>query len=225
MAATVHARRPCAARRVAALLIFLGACGAAMPGRAAAQGFSGKLSYTGSLGPVSARRPLCVCIYTDAQLTKRLGCVIESANDSHYSVNTRTAIDYFVIAFLDIHVNERLDPDEPYEIFNDRAAVPADPVLGNSGRTDVDFEFGDENLPGAATATPTVTPVPPALAGDCNGDGVVSIDELVRGVAIALGTVDVSTCRAADADGDGQVRVDELLHAVRVALGVAGAPE
>lgn len=219
MAATVRRLRwLCAARRVAAVLILLGVgSGAAAPGRCLAQ-FSGELTYTGSLGPVKASRPLCVCVYTDAQLTKRLGCVIESSNDTQYSINSRTATDYFVIAFLDIHINERLDPDEPYEIFRDRAAVPADPVLGNSGRTDIDFVFGDENLPGAATPTPTVTPVPPPLAGDCDGNGDVTVEELVRAVAIALGTVDLSTCPAADGDGDGLVRIDELIHAVTAAL-------
>jgi len=233
MGAKVHGlRRLCPARRVAAVLILIGACGAAAaPGRALAQGFSGELTYTGSLGPVTDRRPLCVCIYTDAELTSPLGCVIKSRNGP-YSVNTRTPTTYFVIAFLDIHVNERLDPDEPFEIFHDRAAVPGDPVVGDSGRTDVDFVFGDENLPGAATptetqtatptetqtATPTVTPVGAPLTGDCDGSGVVSINELVHAVAIALGTVDLSTCRAADEDGDGRVRVYELIRAVAAAL-------
>lgn len=219
MAVKVHGlRRLCPARRVAAVLILVGACsGAAAPSRALAQGFSGALTYTGSLGPVTDRRPLCVCVYTDAELTSRLGCVIKSDNGP-YSVNTRTPTTYFVIAFLDIHVNEQLDPDEPFEIFHDRAAVPGDPVLGNSGRTDVDFVFGDENLPGAATPTPTVTPVSAPLPGDCDGNGVVSVEELVRAVGVALGTVDLSTCRAADRNGDGRVRVDELIRAVAAAL-------
>jgi hypothetical protein len=219
MGAFGHARRnACTARRLAAVLILLVTCSAVVVARRAdAQGFSGELSYTGSLGPVNSGRPLCVCIYTDAQLTKRLGCVIDSSNDTRYFVNTRAATDYFAVAFLDIHVNERLDPDEPYQIFHDRAAVPADPVVGNSGRADVDFVFGDENLPGAATPTPTVTPLA-ALAGDCDRSGDVSVDELIRAVRIVLGTVDLSTCPAADVNGDGRVRVDEVIRAVAVAL-------
>jgi hypothetical protein len=78
-----------------------------------------------------------------------------------------------------------------------------------------------------ATATPTepldLTPTPtstpePGCTGDCDGDGEVSIDELVRGVAIALGVLDLETCPAMDADRNGQLTIDELLQAVRNAL-------
>jgi len=56
----------------------------------------------------------------------------------------------------------------------------------------------------------------PALGcvGDCNGDGVVSINELIVGVNIALGTAPVSACAAFDDDSNGEVRVNELLAAV-----------
>lgn len=55
-------------------------------------------------------------------------------------------------------------------------------------------------------------------AGDCNGDGVVTVDELIRGVNIALGTLAVSVCPAFDTNGDGQVTVDEIVAAVVTAL-------
>ena len=35
-------------------------------------------------------------------------------------------------------------------------------------------------------------PNPPLCIGDCNGDGVVSVDELVTGIAMALGDNDVT---------------------------------
>jgi len=54
--------------------------------------------------------------------------------------------------------------------------------------------------------------------GDCNGDGSVTIDELIRGVNILLERIDVSTCMAMDADGDGSVTVDEIVIAVGFAL-------
>ena len=53
--------------------------------------------------------------------------------------------------------------------------------------------------------------------GDCNGNGVVRVDELVKAVNIALGTADVSLCAAADRNGDG-VKIDELVRAVGAAL-------
>jgi len=51
-----------------------------------------------------------------------------------------------------------------------------------------------------------------------NGDGRVTVAELVHGVAIALGDMPLDGCRAFDPDGDGRVDVDELVQAVRKAL-------
>ena len=50
--------------------------------------------------------------------------------------------------------------------------------------------------------------------GDCDGDGVVQVDEVVRGVRIALGEAPLDDCPAMDSSADGQVTVDELLRAV-----------
>ncbi len=55
-------------------------------------------------------------------------------------------------------------------------------------------------------------------AGDCDGDGIVSIAELVRAVNIALGSANVDTCLAADRDDDGLVAINELIRAVNAAL-------
>ncbi len=54
--------------------------------------------------------------------------------------------------------------------------------------------------------------------GDCNQDGSVTVDELVRGVNIALGTVAVDLCRSFDTNNDGAVTVDEIVAAVINAL-------
>jgi hypothetical protein len=53
--------------------------------------------------------------------------------------------------------------------------------------------------------------------GDCNGDRRVTIDELVAGVGLALGTGG-TTCAAIDRDGNGLVVISELIAAVRYAL-------
>jgi hypothetical protein len=80
-----------------------------------------------------------------------------------------------------------------------------------------------------ATATPTVASTPTATrgpqqcAGDCNGDGEVSINELILGVNIALGTTAADSCAAFDRDGDGQVTVSELIAGVNSALGGCAA--
>ena len=51
-------------------------------------------------------------------------------------------------------------------------------------------------------------------AGDCNGDGLVGVDEVVRYVTLALGTNQYRVCPPGDVNGDRSVTVDELLQAV-----------
>ncbi len=54
--------------------------------------------------------------------------------------------------------------------------------------------------------------------GDCDGNGVVQVDEIVRGVRIAIGDAPVDDCAAMDANGNGEVSVDELVRAVASVL-------
>ena len=65
------------------------------------------------------------------------------------------------------------------------------------------------------SATPTARP---PCAGDCNGDGAVTINELITGVTIALGTQPLAACPGFDTSGDGQVAINELVAAVNHAL-------
>ena len=58
-----------------------------------------------------------------------------------------------------------------------------------------------------------------ACVGDCNSDRAISVDELVRGVNIALGTIAVDQCPGFDCNGSGAVTIDCLLQAVNAALG------
>jgi hypothetical protein len=217
---------------VAAVAVVLAAASAAAGGEA--PGFGGTLGYTGELGPVNSNRPLCLCVYRDADLRISLGCLISTHNNAHYTIELGRN-DYHLIGFLDIHINERLDPDEPFEIYNDLAAPPADPVAGDSGRNDIDIIFGDDYIGGLPTATitptrtetptvsPTSTPTPlcPACGdscvGDCNDNGQVEVTELILLVNGALGA-GTSACTAGDADGDGAIEVDELIEAVRLNL-------
>jgi YVTN family beta-propeller protein len=97
----------------------------------------------------------------------------------------------------------------------------------------IDVPFEPENLavgsvPGGCvapplppTATPPASPTPtapPTCGGDCDGDGAVTIDELLRAVAIASGGVVIDRCRAADIDASNVVTIDELVGATRNAL-------
>lgn len=54
--------------------------------------------------------------------------------------------------------------------------------------------------------------------GDCNGNGEVTVDELVVAVNVALGDADLASCSAADRGGDGSVSIDDLVVAVATAL-------
>jgi hypothetical protein len=72
----------------------------------------------------------------------------------------------------------------------------------------------------AATApTPTATPGPPAsCAGDCDGSGSVTLEELVTLVAISLHSMPIEACRAGDTDGDQKIALNEIVAAVNSAL-------
>ncbi len=70
--------------------------------------------------------------------------------------------------------------------------------------------------PPGDTATPSPTPI--LCVGDCNGDGNVTVDEILTLVNIALGNTPASDCSAGVPNGAGQVTVDEIVVAVNNAL-------
>ncbi|MBI4518549.1 MAG: hypothetical protein HY699_22350 [Deltaproteobacteria bacterium] len=70
----------------------------------------------------------------------------------------------------------------------------------------------------SAVAQLSPHPVAALCFGDCNGDGEVTVDELVIGVNLALGSATLRSCRPLDEGGDGEVTVDELVRAVNLAL-------
>ncbi len=70
------------------------------------------------------------------------------------------------------------------------------------------------------TATPTATALPGGLAGgrgcagDCSGNRIVTVDELITGVSILLGLRSLNDCSGLDDNRDGRVVVNELVAAV-----------
>ncbi len=74
-----------------------------------------------------------------------------------------------------------------------------------------DYYSGDELWAINISATTT-------CSGDCDGDGSVTVTDLVRLINIALGQGDLESCRAADSDQNGTVTVDEIVTTVRSAL-------
>jgi hypothetical protein len=75
-----------------------------------------------------------------------------------------------------------------------------------------------------ATGSPTATPTPtrPVCVGDCNGDGSVTVDELVTGVNLFLAEAPLEVCPAFDVNGDGAVTVNEVVAGVNASLGPCG---
>lgn len=67
------------------------------------------------------------------------------------------------------------------------------------------------------TATPTQTQELPC-PGDCSGNRIVTVGELLTGVNIALERAPIANCVNADTDHNGSVFVDELTRAVRALL-------
>jgi hypothetical protein len=55
----------------------------------------------------------------------------------------------------------------------------------------------------------------PACGGDCDGNGVVGVNEIVICVNIVLGNVQQPVCPACDADGDGVVAVNDVVASVQ----------
>jgi hypothetical protein len=75
----------------------------------------------------------------------------------------------------------------------------------------------------ALTSTATVTiRVAAACVGDCDGNGAVSIDELVKGVEIVLGAADISQCPPFDCNGTQRSSVDCVIRAVDATLNGCG---
>jgi hypothetical protein len=70
----------------------------------------------------------------------------------------------------------------------------------------------------SGTRTPTPTRGTIGCVGDCNGDGIVDIDELITGIGIALGRLAPHYCWGIDGNADGNVSVDELVDGVTNAL-------
>lgn len=68
---------------------------------------------------------------------------------------------------------------------------------------------------GFETLTPSAGT--PACAGDCNRDGLVTVDDLVNLITVGLGAP-VETCEPGDVDGDRMITVDEISLAVGNAL-------
>jgi DNA-binding beta-propeller fold protein YncE len=80
----------------------------------------------------------------------------------------------------------------------------------------------DTSLRTAAVVLFSLAALNPAYAlcpGDCNGDGLTTVDEIIRGVNLALGAGVYRMCPPIDVNTDAEVTVDELVTGVNQVLG------
>jgi subtilisin family serine protease len=121
------------------------------------------------------------------------------------------------VAALLRQANPALDPGELVALMRATARdvdEPGEDPRSGAGAIDALAAVGAAVSLAAPTATPTALTTP----GDCDGDGHIAVDELVRGVAIALGDRALTICPNLDSNADGQVSVDELIAALSAAL-------
>lgn len=88
-------------------------------------------------------------------------------------------------------------------------------ISGVGEPTPTDTPLPEETPTGSPTATPTG--IPEICAGNCNGDGAVTIDELITLINIALGTLLPSECEQGIPEGT-PVDIALLIRAVGNAL-------
>ena len=131
---------------------------------------------------------------------------------------------------IPLHIFSALDASKPQFAANlsigDEAAC--DVTANTQNRSNVTFGDGTVAVGGSVppttpttpSTTPGITPTPGggvACVGDCDGSKTVTINELVLGVNIALGTADASSCVAFQ-DENGMVPITQLIKGVNNAL-------
>jgi hypothetical protein len=72
---------------------------------------------------------------------------------------------------------------------------------------------------------PLRAPAALPCSGDCDGSGQLTVDELVRAVAIALGGLNLDVCPNIDVSEDGRVTVEEVIIATGFALNGCPPPD
>jgi hypothetical protein len=106
-----------------------------------------------------------------------------------------------------------LTPREAWRNGPYTATVTTDARDASGNKLAAEYEWSFRN----ATAAPHCT-------GDCNEDGNVTVDELIKGVNIALGSATIENCPVFDKNDDGTVTVDELVTGVNNALSGCAEP-
>ncbi len=128
-----------------------------------------------------------------------------------------------VLVTLKMNIAGNAPDSVPLRIFSamdtDKPQFAANLSIGDQSACDVTASQSRSNVifTQGSVMTNGITPTP-GCVGDCNGDGMVLINELIIGVNIALNSQPVTACPAFDANHDGQVLINELIQGVNHAL-------
>ncbi len=117
-----------------------------------------------------------------------------------------------------------LSPDDTFAIVTDRDEHRAFVINASSNRITASIPVGSGAGGIAITTVADSCPTRALCAGDCNRNGVVTVDETLRMVNIALHNTPPSDCVAGDTNHDGEITVDEILGAAHNELSGCPAP-
>ncbi|MBI1814773.1 MAG: hypothetical protein HYR72_07335 [Deltaproteobacteria bacterium] len=202
-------------------------------------GVAGTVTYSGTLGQIDSNHKLIVQRFVDPALTQSPDRDQEAELDSNGGrydfIGDLVIGTYYLMAFFDVNGNFQYDLGEPFEIYNNKNAPPANAVVSGPDTTNINFNFADENAGPSPSSTPsqTLTPTPtatktppptctpllcgagevPFCSGNCSDScGAICATPTLRPT--------LGPC-IGDCGDDGSVTVEELIIGVNVALGVA----
>jgi hypothetical protein len=155
---------PAARRRriVIGWLTFAACFTSAAPGRPTeAVTLSGTITYSGSQGPVADTRPIVIRIATDPFFSNVLNQAVIPANGDPFTLDVPTAGSYYVFYWLDVRNNLQINVGEPFGVYNDRLALPGQPIAVPQSGVTLDFndDGGISGFGGTATYTGNLGPV------------------------------------------------------------------
>jgi hypothetical protein len=94
------------------------------------------------------------------------------------------------------------------------------PEAGFTGDDSFTFAAWDGSInSNLGSVAVSVSEAPRVCAGDCSGDGEVTVDEVIRGIGIALESQTLSNCPALDVNNDEHIDIEELVQAIDALLG------
>jgi hypothetical protein len=133
---------------------------------------------------------------------------IDNQNLEH-SIAWQAAVD---AAWLELHPASGTTPAQVEVRIIDRALPP--------GAYDATITVSRPGQPGSeqSVAVALVVHEPPSCPCDCDGNGAVTVSELITGVNIALDIQTLGVCPVFDQSGEGEVTIDEIIQGVDAAL-------